>query len=74
MRWPILPFEGGYPTEKASRTLDEELYFQRAVQTYLWALPAMNMVAMREGRGEQFGRGYNVISVSEKRLKPNAQL
>ncbi|MEX2358686.1 MAG: hypothetical protein WEE51_10160, partial [Pirellulaceae bacterium] len=31
----------GYPTEESAQTLSEELYFQRAVQTYLWALPAM---------------------------------
>lgn len=66
-----LPFDDGYPSEKTSRSLDEELYFQRACQTYLWALPAMNMQAMRTGLGDQFGYGYNVISVYEKRLKPN---
>lgn len=66
-----LRFEGGYPTEEAARSLDEELFFQRAVQTYLWALPAMNMYAMKEGLGNAFGRGYNVMSVFEKRLKPN---
>ncbi len=66
-----LPLEGGYPTEETSRTLDEELYFQRAVQSYLWALPAMNMYAMKTGLGDQFGYGYNVVSVYEKRLKPN---
>jgi hypothetical protein len=65
------PLEGGYPTVETRRTLDEELYFQRAVQAYLWALPAMNMVAMRKGLGEQFGYGYDVMTVFEKRLKPN---
>ncbi|UXP30715.1 DUF1254 domain-containing protein [Reichenbachiella agarivorans] len=65
-----LPLEGGYPTAEVSRTLDEELYFQRATQTYLWALPAVNMYAMKEGLGKTFGEGYNVISVFEKRLKP----
>jgi hypothetical protein len=66
-----LPLEGGYPTGQTSRSLDDELYFQRAVQTYLWSLPAMNMWAMRRGLGDKFGYGYNVISVFEKRLKPN---
>ncbi|MGD1969863.1 MAG: hypothetical protein PVI32_12900, partial [Desulfobacterales bacterium] len=36
------PFNNDYPTDETSRTLDEELFFQRAVQTYLWALPAVN--------------------------------
>lgn len=66
-----LSFDGGYPTEATSKTLDEELYFQRATQAYLWALPAVNMYAMKEGLGKTFGEGYNVISVFEKRLKPN---
>jgi len=66
-----LPFEGGYPTQQTANALNDELYFQRAVQVYLWALPAMNMVAMKTGLGDQFGYGYNVVSVYEKRLKPN---
>jgi hypothetical protein len=66
-----LPFEAGYPTAETTRALDDELFYQRAVQTYLWALPAMNMYAMKKGLGATFGTGYNVMSVFEKRLKPN---
>lgn len=66
-----LPLQGGYPSKATSRTLDEELFFQRACQVYLWALPAMNMAAMRTGLGGQFGYGYNIVAVYEKRLKPN---
>ena len=65
-----LPFDGGHPTPDTAEALREELYFQRAVQVYLWALPAMNMVAMQKGLGATFGEGYNVMSVFEKRLKP----
>jgi len=64
------PFEGGYPANDASAVLSKELYFQRAVQTYLWALPAVNMFAMKEGLGKVAGEGYQVMSVFEKRLKP----
>ncbi|WP_162633127.1 DUF1254 domain-containing protein [Echinicola strongylocentroti] len=67
-----LPFDGGYPSAETSTTLDDELYFQRATQVYLWALPAVNMYAMKEGLGKTFGEGYNVVSVFEKRLKPNS--
>ena len=63
------PFKNDYPTAEATRTLDEELYFQRAVQTYLWALPAMNMYAMKEGQAKTFGEGYNVMTIFEHRLK-----
>jgi len=64
-----LPFENDYPTQETSRTLDEELFFQRAVQTYLWALPAVNMYAMKEGQAKVFGEGYNVLAIFENRLK-----
>ncbi|HET7539773.1 MAG TPA: hypothetical protein VFK05_07870, partial [Polyangiaceae bacterium] len=64
------PFEGGYPSKDASAALSKELYFQRAVQAYLWALPAVNMFAMKEGLGKVSGTGYQVMSVFEKRLKP----
>ena len=66
-----LKFNGGYPTAESSTRLNEELYFQRAVQTYLWALPAVNMFAMKEGQEKTFGEGYNVFAVFEKRLKAN---
>ncbi|MBY8855428.1 hypothetical protein K7711_02960 [Nocardia sp. CA2R105] len=38
-----LPMPGGYPDPGAEKRLREELFFQRAVQVYLWALPAMNI-------------------------------
>lgn len=66
-----LPMDGGYPTEETARSLEEELFFQRATQTYLWALPAINMYAMKQGLAQISGTGYNVMSVFEKRLKPN---
>ncbi|MFJ5927693.1 DUF1214 domain-containing protein [Kitasatospora sp. NPDC092948] len=65
-----LPFDGGYPTDATARTLKEELFFQRAAQAYLWALPAVNVCAMRDGLGGAFGTGYQVMSVFEQRLKP----
>lgn len=65
-----LPFDGGYPTEETARVLEDELFFQRAVQTYLWALPTVNACAMRDGLGAASGQGYQVMSVFEKRLKP----
>jgi hypothetical protein len=45
-----LPFPNAQPTQEAADVLHEELAFQRAVQSYLWSLPAMNMYAMREGQ------------------------
>jgi hypothetical protein len=63
-----LPFPGNYPAKHSSRVLLDELTFQRAVQSYLWALPAMNMYAMKEGSEKVFGKGYNVLPVFKQRL------
>lgn len=37
-----LAFEGGYPTPESLVKLYDELDFQRAVQTYLWAIPLVS--------------------------------
>lgn len=42
--------------------------FQRAVQLYLWALPAMNMYGMKEASETAFGKGYNVLPIWKHRL------
>jgi hypothetical protein len=63
-----LPFEEGYPTRDGIQLLADELTFQRAVQTYIWALPALNMYAMKEGSEAKFGKGYNVLPIWKRRL------
>jgi hypothetical protein len=65
-----LPFVENWPTDETAEALLEELLFQRAVQSYLWALPAMNCVAMEEGSAKTFGAGYNVMPVWRRRLTP----
>ncbi|WP_202864057.1 DUF1254 domain-containing protein [Dyella jiangningensis] len=56
------------PTPETAKTLRDELYFQRATQTYLWALPLINTMGMKEGSEKQFGAGYNVLPIWKKRL------
>lgn len=63
-----LPFFENYPTDATANALLEELLFQRAVQSYLWALPAMNVVAMKEETERLFGAGYNIMPVWRSRL------
>ncbi len=63
-----LPFPENYPTKQSSQVLLDELTFQRAVQVCLWAIPAMNMYAMKEGSEKIFGKGYNVLPVFKQRL------
>ena len=63
-----LPFVAGYIAKGNAPTLLDELFFQRAVQTYLWALPALNMYGMKEGSEKVFGSGYNVLPIFKQRL------
>ena len=69
-----LEFPGGYPTPAASKRLYDELDFQRAVQVYLWALPAMNLDAMRQGSEEVFGKGNHVLPVWKDRLNTKTKV
>jgi hypothetical protein len=52
------PFPNGFPSEQTRAQLLDELYFQRAVQVYLGALPAVNMLAIRAGSEAKWGAGY----------------
>src|SRR5262245_24864519 len=63
-----LPFEQNRPTEKTAETLKEELIFQRATQTYLWALPLLNTMGMRDGFAASYRPTYNTMAIWEKRL------
>jgi hypothetical protein len=63
-----LPFRDGYVAKDKTPVLLDELFFQRAVQTYLWALPALNMYGMKEGSAKIFGSGYNVLPIFKQRL------
>jgi len=56
------------PTAQSSQTLMDELLFQRATQAYLWALPLINTLGMKEGSEKVFGSGYEVLPVWKKRL------
>ncbi len=63
-----LPFKENRPTKETAQTLRDELLFQRATQTYLWALPLINTLGMKTGSEKVFGNGYNVLPVWKKRL------
>jgi hypothetical protein len=63
-----LPFSEGRPTKETAQALRNELLFQRATQTYLWALPLINTLGMQVGSEKVFGAGYNVLPIWKKRL------
>src|SRR5271157_1079194 len=63
-----MPFAEGRPTPATAQALRDELLFQRATQTYLWALPLINTLGMKCGSEKVFGAGYNVLPVWKRRL------
>ena len=63
-----LPFAENRPTKETAQTLRDELLFQRATQTYLWAMPLINTLGMKDGSEKVFGAGYNVLPIWKKRL------
>jgi hypothetical protein len=63
-----LPAVDGRPTKESAQTLHDELLFERATQTYLWALPLLNTLGMQVGSEKTFGAGYNVLPIWKKRL------
>ncbi|HXY14774.1 MAG TPA: DUF1254 domain-containing protein [Terriglobales bacterium] len=63
-----LPFSENRPTDQTAQTLRDELFFQRATQTYLWAMPLLNTLGMKLGSEKVFGAGYNVLPIWKKRL------
>jgi hypothetical protein len=69
-----LPFAEGRPTKEAAQILRDELLFQRATQTYLWAMPLINTLGMQVGSEKVFGAGYNVLPIWKKRLDAKTQV
>ncbi|HEX5155085.1 MAG TPA: DUF1254 domain-containing protein [Parafilimonas sp.] len=65
-----MAFVENRPTEDETKTLNDELLFQRATQVYLWAMPLLNTIGMKEGSEKVFGAGYNILPVWKKRLDP----
>jgi hypothetical protein len=63
-----LPFRENRPTQETAQTLRDELLFQRATQSYLWALPLINTLGMKDGSEKVFGAGYDVLPIWKKRL------
>jgi hypothetical protein len=55
-------------TSESSRSPLDELLFQRASQTYLWAMPLINTMGMKVGSEAKFGAGYNVLPIWKERL------
>ena len=61
-----LKFERGYPTEETTRKVFDEIDYQRAVQAYLWAYPAVSFESIRIGVKRDLGLDYNEFTIADK--------
>jgi hypothetical protein len=61
-----LTFERGYPTEETAQKLFDELDYQRAVQAFLWAYPAVSFEALRIGTKRDLGAELNDLIIADK--------
>jgi len=60
-----LSFDRNFPSEEARERLLGEHHSRRAVRVCLGALPAVNMLGLRDGSEAKFGSGYKVLPISK---------
>ena len=64
-----LKFERGYPTEETARKVLDEMDYQRAVQAYLWAYPAVSFESIRLAAKEK-GVDFNDLYIADNFADP----
>jgi hypothetical protein len=67
-----LKFEQGYPTEETTRKVFDELDYQRAVQAYLWAYPAVSFESIRIGAKRDLDTDLNDLIIADNYADPRA--
>jgi hypothetical protein len=60
-----LKFEQAYPTEETTRKVFDEIDYQRAVQAYLWAYPAVSFESIRIGAKRDLGADLNDFVIAD---------
>jgi len=69
-RLGTLTFEKGYPTEETAQKLFDEMDYQRAVQAYLWAYPAVSFESIRIATQRDLGAGLNDLIIADNYADP----
>ena len=64
--------DGNWPSDREAQQLVDELYYQRAIHTYITMQPALNTIGMRDGSEAEFGAGYNVLPIWKDRMDSRA--
>jgi hypothetical protein len=65
-----LNFERGFPTEETARKLFDEMDYQRAVQAYLWAYPAVSFESIRIAVKRDLGTDLNDMIIADNFADP----
>lgn len=68
-----LVLENGYPSQDSVKKLYDELDFQRAVQTYIWATPVVSLDALRLGNKNDWGVDYNTVGLVDHYTGPEVE-
>ena len=59
---------GNWLPRQEAEQLRDELFYQRAINTYMTMLPVLNTIGMRDGSEAAFGKGYNVLPIWKDRM------
>ena len=65
-----LSFEHGFPTEETARKLFDEMDYQRAVQAFLWAYPAVSFESIRVATKRDLGADLNDMVIADNYADP----
>jgi hypothetical protein len=65
-----LNFERGFPTAETAKKLFDEMDYQRAVQAYLWAYPAVSFESIRIATKRDLGADLNDMVIADNFADP----
>ena len=65
-RLGALTFERGFPTAETTKKVFDEIDYQRAVQAYLWAYPAVSFESIRVATERDFAGGLDAMFIADK--------
>jgi hypothetical protein len=71
-RLGALQYELGFPTTETSQKLFDEMDFQRAVQAYLWAYPAVSFESIRLILQQDLGIDFNDLGIADDFVGPES--
>ena len=71
-RLGTLKYESGYPTAETTQKLYDEMDFQRAVQAYMWAYPAVSFESIQIASNRVFGTDFNDLGIADNFVDPRS--